>query len=729
MQLNDDHYKLYLNDTFKLAKTLSIKSNDSRDGINDWIQLVYGKGAVNLDDPTTWKYYLNLSGQPHFSDKSMRVTSLDTLEEIEFTKANLNIHTTTREAYQYGTRYYQTLLSVYPDQEPLILGILYPVDIQTAIAAEEGTILAYPKSLVEAQEITLLTELELWIKRYLIRWHVRSFGATDSLYPAAAHAVMYLQLVPKLLNLRVKRCKTAEAHRFHIRSYLASHGRLDRYLDYMTTEQALFLYRNIAYIERHAGHTDTFEWLIDKLLSARFIPIAEYSARQTGQFDEQYYPDYQLRKKPLNPQYNVPEKDYFSLAEVLLKERQTALWNKSFIPTELPRIETQFKNSLSSVIQTKDLESSMVDYTDVVPYRLNDILLNHWAYLSSVGMYKIVINFKDPRTGDIRALYSNEAFIYLMYLTLKSINIDIEKIPTFLVSRIQRMPRPTVDDLMSVADHSDPQSRVVAEWLVSNQPVLKAFYSKTSFFNFSQGVFDASMAQWYLTSRTEHMTRRGLYANMVNQLYGDAILHFPETGQDYQTWLAEKGLPVDYSYTYNETVELIDQLFQQSTGLIIEPTKLIKNIQAAMLAMMSQLSSYSIQFIRSINESGIRPLNWPAIRLGDSASLTEAYKYIEMNLRVIESHTISAASVSSTDTLVPISRIIGNRQWSEVVCHSGLAMQYVQPIRQSFNCEIPAISIDLNLDSIELTSGFIGYASYQTLTAAQQASLVDIYHS
>ena len=89
-----NRFQMYLADTIKLVESLIIKSEDTINAMNQWVIDYYGKEAVNLNDPTSWKYYYNVCGEYHFSDPKIVVTSWDTLEEIEFTKRNLEIHPT-----------------------------------------------------------------------------------------------------------------------------------------------------------------------------------------------------------------------------------------------------------------------------------------------------------------------------------------------------------------------------------------------------------------------------------------------------------------------------------------------------------------------------------------------------------------------------------------------------------------------------------------------------------
>ena len=94
--------------------------------MNEWVRKLTGVDQSRVSSKN-WKYYLNVSGQYHAVDTMMKVTSLDTLETIDFTVANLKIHTATAKAYRPPSRYYYSLVNNYPDQISLINSILNPL--------------------------------------------------------------------------------------------------------------------------------------------------------------------------------------------------------------------------------------------------------------------------------------------------------------------------------------------------------------------------------------------------------------------------------------------------------------------------------------------------------------------------------------------------------------------------------------------------------------------------
>lgn len=721
-----DYKQIYYDDTFNLAKTIVVKSSCAAELINKRLGYEFGSASVNAADPTTWKYYKNIGGEYHSTDTKMTVTSLDTLETIEFNKQNLAVHTATADAYTYGSRYYYNLVNQYPNQEQLILGILYPADIPTAIAAQDGKILAYPTALVEPQEITLIAELEDWLVSFIKRWDIPAYGISDSLYPASFMGIMYEQLFMKLFMLRQHRCKTNEAHSFHVRMYLASHKGLDKYFDYMTVEQRLFLYRNICYIERNGGHQQTFDWLTDKLLTNRKIPIAEFSARLTGSFDEQLYPQYYFYKKPLNTETNIPDQTNFTLTEVLTKETALLDTNADYLLDQKSVINAKFMNANRSVVPSKMLESSMLDLKDSVPYPLTEILLQQWMYMTYAGKFTAVANFKDAQTGETRTIRVADAFLYYIYIACKGMGIKATVIPQLYCNRIARDPVPTVNDLMSVVDTKYIRDTNLAEYLVQNQPTINDCFSISSFYDLCGQIYTATLAQWYLVGNTQHAYRRGLVKNMVERLYCDKLLNFPDTGKSYSEWLTEKGIP-DLDYTTEECMIQMSNIFQAATGYVVNPDDSPANIQKAMVSSLLQLSSYSIQVSTFINSSSIKLMENPVIRVGDVSTTVKDEVYIQ-DFNEVQSVKTSVKHTAEFNA-DPVSRNMEIEQ----TFHHRFDMEAGPKVSMGVS-HVSGFFVDIGKcrvyarDSNDPTgNNILGWNNYLALTEDQKRTIMDVY--
>lgn len=639
--------KQYIELNKKLIKTMTIKSEISADLVNSLIKLKYGIDTVDEFNPNTWKYYLNIAGQYHFSDTEMRVISLDTLDEIVFSKENLLNHVATADAYQYGTRYYYSLIEKYPDQEQLILGILYPADIDRAVSSKDGTILAYPKKLVEFQERTLIADLETFIHNYMVRWDVRAYSLTDDLYAPAQLAILYLNLVPALINLRARRCKTDEAHSFHIREYLASHYGLDDYLNNLTLKQAMFLYRNIRYIERNSGKIEQFKYLTQRLLTDRRIPITEYSVRQSKEFDSKYYPEIIVRKKGINLQYNKVEKDYVEIDRVYDKQRYFRSGNDIYLQENDSDITRCFKNSSSNAVQTKIVESDMVDYSESVPDTLENILMREWISHIDQGFFNVIVNFKDPKTFDVRNLYAKDALIYFQYIAISALGNIVYTIPDHLFFKARKKILPIMDECLSIVDKKYHRvAKPIIRRILDGQPVLESCYSVSTFNDKAKTIYDEALYHWYLVSNIHDLELRAHISNVIESLYYAKNTTFASGSM--QAWLNMQNLP-SYDYSYEEAMKLLQDIFVASTGFIIDKDNSLASIQKAMISIMEKLSSYTVQFISNINEDKIIPLNWAAIRMAPKEIKLTTDEFCRSHISVIESST-SGSDFKSVET-------------------------------------------------------------------------------
>ena len=81
------NYTSYRADILRLSRSIVIKFDAIAEAINE--HLLINNVPVNELDPRTWKYYLNLSGQYHPTDELMVVRSMDTLEDIAFTREKI----------------------------------------------------------------------------------------------------------------------------------------------------------------------------------------------------------------------------------------------------------------------------------------------------------------------------------------------------------------------------------------------------------------------------------------------------------------------------------------------------------------------------------------------------------------------------------------------------------------------------------------------------------------
>lgn len=605
---NDSVLKSYLELNMKLARTMTVKSTVSAESLNNYLRLTKGANAVDDGDPLSWKYYKNIAGEYHETDKPMYITSLDTTETIEFTKLNLDTHTDTWIGYSYGSRYYYALLERYPDQIQLIHGILYPVDIREAIEAEDGTVLSYDKSLVEPQEHTLIYELEEHIKRMLFRWNVTAYRITDEYFPHMVQFMVSSEIITKLLNLRLRRINTNEVHSFHIKQYLASNGKLDRFYDYLLFEQALYLYRNLPYIKRNPGKEEQFLELTDHILSKRRIPIALYRLTNLDEFNEfDYRPEAMVKRHPINQQFGQAAKTYLELPELYSKENKMLEGTLDFYSTEETKTTRAVKDMSTATEPTKDVDSTMVDITDSVIDPPLTISLRHWAYMANTGLYSAVVNIQNPKDESFINLHVKDALIYFYYIVINmAVGSSHEILPIHITKRV-RHPLPSAMELYSVVGEDMQDLYYIAEDLLKKQPKLRLCPSVSSFTTLMKELYISHANQWYFYTNTHSPRERAHVENMINQIYSSDVMVVNTPYRTYDEW--RRALNVEeYDYTLDQATQVLVNIVSAVTGNKEDDTKLMRNVQKAMLEIMAQLGSYSTQYIHEINDSKLIPV-------------------------------------------------------------------------------------------------------------------------
>ena len=746
--MSTDYRKLYFDNVFNLAASLVIKSTDSALGINKLLNLngvLESSTTWSSVDPTTWKYYKNLSGEYFLpglpgGDTLMYIPSIySTGEKVKllFSKETLAANKEIAQLYQFGTIYYYELVNIYPDQQQLILGILYPADINKSIKAIDGSILSYPPNLVEPQEDTLINELELFIQNHQVRWHIPVFAISDDLYTLAQHGIMYLNIVPKILNLRLKRIKTNEAHSFHIKSFLASNGGLDKYYDYLTLKQALFLYRNLDYINHNNGQNKIFSWLIDKLLTDINIPLVKYNMNHfTNSYDSKYRPNYEFNKIELNPEINTISLPSLTLTDLLGKEKDLTPGNLDYIDDKSIYIDNSIKNSKFGNIDTKVLESALVNYNNDTPYNLTDILINNWAYLSYTGEYSSEILIQLPGDSSFTAFNVKDAFIFFLYNTLLINNVNIPNIPNIFCSRIYRrfnLNNPviysnTVNELLSIVDKTVINTNVSANFILNNKPTLSVYLDSNSFYQYCDSLYKNTILEWYYISAIESGFKRAYVENMILRTYADIIVTYDVSGTSFSSWLNNKVIN-DSNFTLEDRTNLVTQLFNIATGYSIFNTSskiTLDQIQTAMVDIITYLSSYTIQFLHNFTEVNVRPINWPAIRIQDSnfdidhaetIILNDFYK--NTNNSVSQFYTIELDHYSPLKPPKESVSFLLNIELS-YQCSFGNVIETIIPI--NINRFLNKTTCNGTTDESDETL-IVGYENYSSLTTSQKQTI------
>lgn len=607
------NYQHYLDKTFDLARSILIKNEAAAAQIN---QLVEDLGQVVPADRYQWRYYMHLAGEYHSLDTPMEIRSLDTLKIISLDKTTLDTHPVTRDYYRLGGVYYRRLVERYPEQEQLVRGILHPISKDRAIDAPDYTILDYNKELVERNETNLIPLLQERINHYYDRWNVPGYHEIDELFTTSHFGILCYQLPLMIANIRLENCHTPYVHGFHIKEFLKSHGRLDRFYDFLTRGQQLFLYRNIRYIKTHIGKQDTLEWVIEKILTERGIGIADYIFRHdTSPLDDgEFHPKLEFYRRALNPFHRSVRTEEHTMEDILFKEREAAPSNYIFQYETLVDDGKKLKAAPRNLYPTKALESSIVDYSTGGYVTMAELLLNHWIHWALSDQYQGIIRIPHPKTGSLMELTPKDTVWLYFYCFNRAFGHTIDT-PLILRPRMVRKDQREPFEEYASQVNRELVPDTLIQWF-HRQPLYNGikFSPRVVHGHVVSLLRDVNRQREAFSLQEDHRVR-GHAEGLFWGLYETREYTIFNEHASLDQWMFEKGFDVG-DLTRVEYEEFTELLFNTSTGLAELDNYTAAEIQKALVDLVSELSSYATQFIREVNRGPIRYLDRLAIRTG-----------------------------------------------------------------------------------------------------------------
>lgn len=609
-------YGLYVSDVIKLAKTVVVKSVATAEAMNNDLA---ERGLAVADDPSTWRYYKNISGSYHSTDTMMTVTSLDSRETINFTAASLQDNRATRKAYAFGSVYYEELVKRYPTQELLIRGILNPVNLKAAISAPDNAILNYEPDFVEPTEVNLIPLLQAWTDAFFSRWSSPAYDVVDDLYRVGVLVDYYAALPGIIEVLRLENCKTEFAHSYHIWEYLESNGHLGEYREFFTTKQALWLYRNVKYLQMNAGRASNQSLLIENVMSERGLPVAMYKMiHDITEFEtgESLYPQIALARVSRNARDRLTGgKSTHSVMNMLSREAKLARDNLADIDLDTVDITDQMEVSANNTLPTKILESSVIDSSASDMFPAAEIALNEWLHKSTHGYYQAKIQVTNPYTGALMSMTAVEALVVWLYAVNRTYGVTLDTIPDVNANRFRLTPLPSFYDLQDLVLPEYVGDNEL-QWILESNADVGVMLSTEAFLDTVNAIHRATINQYFMYTMHENLVARGMCEAAVMRCYGTVNCVLDADHSSFEDYFKARGWYVAELDDLDCSV-LASEILKYATGQDLTDVKSLAQIQGAMIKFMSQMSSYSTQWIQTINATQVKAINGEYIRLGD----------------------------------------------------------------------------------------------------------------
>jgi hypothetical protein len=628
--MSNMYFGVYRDDVMKLARSFVIKFDHIATAINDQLKAVGIE--TDPDEPTTWKYYKNLAGEYHETDIMMTVRSMDTLEIIDFTKESLTIHRATAREYYPGSVYYNNLVREFPDQASLITGILYPIDIETAINSHNGEILYYDPKYVDNNEDDFLPAMQDWVTVFYGTWYNDAFTLTDDLYLASFLGHLYGKIPVAIMLYQLRNAKTRRVGSFHLRQHLASNSRLDEFIPYLMKSQQLHLYRNVNWYERNVGKEKTWGRLVDKILTPRGIPLIWYNIKQnTEKMPEELSPTVDMVK--LNQNWPVIQENLEKTTVGVVLEREDPLARDNpLVRFDMEKeIEEKVSSDQFSILPTKILDSEVIDRSTSSVRSLMSVLLAEWLDLSSRGKYRAYVQIPHPRTGELMTITVKDAFIMMLYCYMKVWEIPMGNIPTVVAYEVMRPRLPMQDELINMVD-----------WNVVHMPTIHAIQDRITpmgdYISTEQFYLDCTrfhneyLACWELYSFQEHYLGRAYCENVVKAHYMNRRCQLVDQPTDFESYFTNMGIDLK-DLRQSEYEQLVNDTINIATGSNLYKIITLGEIQRELLRLMGRMSSYPLQYLRNVAFTNFHVIGTVAVRLGDYKA--DAASYANINIGVI----------------------------------------------------------------------------------------------
>ena len=597
---------IYNNQVMRLARSITFKSIWSAFAMN---QPLADSGVTIPDIKSEWRYFKHLNGElvAEF-DEPVLIDSLDTGETVELTKDLLKNHKKTHTFYR-DAENRENIHSRYPLHPLYIEGVFNPTPPEVSIPMEDGTIIHYNSDLVEGQESTLILNIEKWIKAYHHQYVMEAWAAAYKFTTADHIGRIYALMPGKIKELRLQALHTSETHSYHVTEFLRSHQALNEYVNYLTTEQMLFLYRNIRYIERHAGKQDTFDFLVANLLTNRDIPLDRFKLAEN-------YTDVKkggLWKTPigLREPVNFTERsqgrdiDTVSIEEIINKEADAGTEHDRFLDEYLLESDDMLIRSSTGTMPTKLLEVSGIDPSSFNSEKTLTRIINEWAYHSANGLMRNNADVIDPQSGNSFRVTPLESFALYLYAYYRGYHgLTLDWVPVFNVSSTEEGVWYTKEEYTKglITPHTLNLDTYIDYFNGGTDGDISIIYNRNDFYDrVMRRVSIKTTRERYLGSQRDDRTRREVEW-LFNYIYRDHTLQHDLVNKDYKELLYSFGIdPSAYSETNWQ--DLSKDLLRLTTDYDPDNVVGYDDIQSNLVALFSKLSSYSIQFSTQFTSS------------------------------------------------------------------------------------------------------------------------------
>lgn len=649
-----ESFQLYFQNTSALVQSLTIKYDIQNQLLN-----TYMKSAgytVDDDDPSTWKYNMNLAGLYHSTDAAMTVRSLDTKEEISFDKETLEDHPRTLLYYSQGQDGYSLLVNEYPNQEILIKGITESLSLDDIVNADNLSILHYSSDYVYSNELTLIQRVQSWINIYYQRNFNSDWCATNPYYALNFLGGMGQLLIPIFMIIRADLAGTEEASQFEIWSELSGHFGLDAYKPYLTLAQSIWLYRNIVNIRKNMGQQDILVELYENLLEPDGMMIKrldyylnETTLQSTKERTVQFsLTDFESEDVDQASGDVLSTTDVYELTEEVAPDNDR-LSTQAITDTNATAKALRYNQLPTKIMRADQDSTSVTENINLLAYKGR-----YWAWLAYLGYYTTDITIEMPNSNSI-VLNPLDALRLYIYAGKMAQGITLADLPTITVSQVIPSSYPTAAELTpligSATDVTDNITSDVIKDMLDNLVYLDTVKTVSDFTDFVDSVHNQDVRFNLYSSVMPTQQSKANIIDIANGLVKTQSIDLSDGSvTSYATWLFNNGIETTnyddqdwYDLTANILSAVVDYSDNQTS---------IGSRQSAVVAIVNLLTSYRIMILEGTTNGRATEIEWQETFVSPMVSGAAMTAYVDPSCYITH--------LSETATHTTFSELIEN---------------------------------------------------------------------
>lgn len=613
----EDHNK----QNILLAKSLVLKISDAALAIN---KDVLAKGHKVTENMKTWKYYLNLAGEKHPTNKDVNITVLENASIQPLTKELLEKYPYTKAELLKNDLFYQELINKNPEEYNFIHGCMYPVDINKAIIAKEGSVLAYNHTLVEPNEYNLIKEINSYTTGFVSRWHNREYTIIEELYLPAMLAILYSTLPAKILNLRMEKMLTSEVHTFHVEHMLRSNLDIYDAVSFLPKETVIWLYKNIEGIKKNIGKESNFNLIVNKLLTPSNIGVGKYNLyKNNPKLVEDRLPTASSKFEYNDTKVLIEHLNEYLTSKGLEKDTHTVVVDemKDFMTADLTELEKTSMSNMSTLINsnlteeiknTKEFGTKVVEIETYKYFKrhgqdLFKTVLDHIIYGVQTNIFRFNITYIEPNTGIQYKVTPRGALLMLIKCLMWITGNKDLKLTSIYYDLVLEPDATCFRETYKILLQDNYVNKIIPALEQAWPPLGKICSSNLDVGTLMNAVINFFVTTWTFDVNSENsmvscQVKYLLNACMQNGKY---VLSTEEEGIDIDTLLKEEDITYQLQDSYN-LYGSISSLVMAIANIDLDELVTIRDINTAFKTLVTKLVAYTTQILTTdIGENSI----------------------------------------------------------------------------------------------------------------------------